>query len=128
MSNANALIAAPDVLFQPIQAWADHLSTQLGLVNVNVQATAQPQTEQRIVQDVASYGKQLGRIADVLLVLLLRLETRRNGAAAAKRTPAEKEAVARLLVMLDEIQQVKEQANLPRGTTRALLDEVLDKQ
>lgn len=51
------------------QPWTNWMG-QLGLVNINVGATAAPQVEQHIVSDVASYGSQIGRIADALEVLV----------------------------------------------------------
>ena len=43
---------------------------QFGLVNINMGQSSEPKVEEEVMTDVASYGKQLGRIEDVLLVLL----------------------------------------------------------
>jgi hypothetical protein len=43
---------------------------QFGLVNINLGKSADPQLEQRILDDVGSYGRQLGRIGEALEVLL----------------------------------------------------------
>lgn len=49
-------------------------SGQYGMVNITMKSS-DPATERDIVENVASYGKQLGRMADALLVLLDRLPT-----------------------------------------------------
>jgi hypothetical protein len=43
---------------------------QFGLVNINMGQSSAPQVEEDVLSDVASYGKQLGRIGDALIVLL----------------------------------------------------------
>ena len=42
----------------------------IGQVTVNVGNSTDPVTEERVIKGVASYGKQLGRIGDALLVLI----------------------------------------------------------
>ncbi|RYF38006.1 MAG: hypothetical protein EOO25_18135 [Comamonadaceae bacterium] len=58
---------------------------QFGLVNINLGKSADPALEQRILDDVGSYGRQLGRIGEALEVLLDhvkldRLDARERGA------------------------------------------------
>src|SRR3954470_22494940 len=43
---------------------------QFGLVNINLGKSADPELEQRILDDVGSYGRQLGRMGEALEVLL----------------------------------------------------------
>lgn len=43
---------------------------QFGLVNINLGKSADPELEQEILEDVGSYGRQLGRIGEALEVLL----------------------------------------------------------
>lgn len=43
---------------------------QVGLVNINLGRSADPALEEEILNEVGSYGRQLGRIGDVLGVLL----------------------------------------------------------
>lgn len=47
--------------------WAEN---QFGLININLGRSSDPNVEQRILNNVGSYGKQLGRIGDALKVLL----------------------------------------------------------
>ena len=46
--------------------WIKSLSAQTGFINVNNLQSGNPQVEQRIIQEVASYGRQLGWIMEAL--------------------------------------------------------------
>ena len=62
---------APDKLWQAINPWTwniDH--NQLGFINISLGETSYPETERRILEEVGSYGKQLGHLADALEVLI----------------------------------------------------------
>ena len=48
---------------------ADHLG-QLGLINISTAASGDPGVERRIVEQVASYGRQLGWLLDAVDVLV----------------------------------------------------------
>jgi hypothetical protein len=43
---------------------------QFGLINISMGQSSEPEVEGEVLSDVASYGKQLGRIEDALIVLL----------------------------------------------------------
>ena len=47
---------------------------QLGLVNINLGKSSDPDLEEQILDDVGSYGRQLGQIGDALRVLLNHFE------------------------------------------------------
>jgi hypothetical protein len=58
---------------QAINPWNWMLSAvgnQFGVVNINLGKSADPQLEKQILDEVGSYGRQLGRLGDVLGVLL----------------------------------------------------------
>jgi hypothetical protein len=46
------------------------LAVRVGLVNIDLGQSSDPAVEEEILSDVASYGKQLGRIEDAMSVLL----------------------------------------------------------
>lgn len=52
--------------------WWSNLTGQVGFININEMASAKPGVEADIIENVASYGRQLGRITDVLEALLKR--------------------------------------------------------
>jgi len=61
---------------QSINPWTwffNPVGSQVGLVNIELGQSSNPAIEEEVLSDVASYGKQLGRIEDALLVLLAHL-------------------------------------------------------
>ena len=48
------------------------IGDQLGFININTSRSGDPELERRIVEQVASYGRQLGRVLDALDVLIRR--------------------------------------------------------
>ncbi len=75
---------------------------QLGLVNINLGQSSDPGVEADVLSDVATYGKQLGRIGDALAVLLAHFHPRRPLNAH------ETAAIDALKQMLDKIADVKQ--------------------
>jgi len=75
---------------------------QFGLVNINLGQSNAPKVEEDVLSDVASYGKQLGRIGDCLIVLLNHFHPREP--LSAKETAA----IDALKEMLEKIAKVKE--------------------
>jgi hypothetical protein len=93
---------APEKLWQAINPWSFYnQGAQLGLVNINLGQTPHPEIEQKVLDEVGSYGRQLGRIGDALEVLVDRLP--KDGLTAA-----EKDALAILKGQLAEVRKVKQ--------------------
>ena len=66
---------APDQLWQAINPWTWNIDTgQIGLINANIGDTKHPETERAILDEVGSYGKQIGHIADAVEVLIRHLD------------------------------------------------------
>jgi hypothetical protein len=60
-------------VFQAINPWNWFVRTvgnQVGLVNINLGKSSDPQLEEQILDEVGSYGRQLGQIGDALAVLI----------------------------------------------------------
>lgn len=74
---------------------------QFGLVNIELGQSSNPAVEDEVLSDVASYGKQLGRIEDVLTVLLAHFRPERP------LTDDEERALATLDEMTRRIAAVK---------------------
>ncbi len=58
---------------QTINPWTWMIKTvggQFGLVNINFGKSSDPGLEEQILEEVGTYGRQLGQIGDALLVLL----------------------------------------------------------
>jgi hypothetical protein len=78
------LSLAPQSLMQAINPWTfNSQGAQFGLFNINLGQTAAPETEVAILEEVGSYGKQLGRIGDVLELLIARVP--RDGLSGEER-------------------------------------------
>ena len=60
---------------------APSIDGQLGLLNINATRSGAPELEQRIITQVASYGRQLGRLVEAVDVLALRQSRRGLGEA-----------------------------------------------
>lgn len=92
---------APETLWQAINPWSFAFSgDQFGLVNISIGATRHPELERRILDEVGSYGHQLGHIGDALEVLIDHFDQ-------AGLTRGEKDALAILKGELAEIRKVK---------------------
>lgn len=128
---------------QAIKAFSDNfwsMGGQFGFININNTETKAPEVEIRVIQEAGSYGRQLGLIGDVMAILMNRLEAENDfaiaqeasgGAGEAGRGPAarrlsaeEKLAIARLAVMLDHINTIKEECG--RRTLRFDRDRTRD--
>ena len=89
---------------QSISPWTAFMSpigNQFGLINISMGQSSEPEVEKDVLSDVASYGKQLGRIGDALIVLLAHFQP---------QTPLSKEeadVVAAVKEMLNGIADVK---------------------
>ena len=64
---------APSELAQAINPWSWTFG-QVGLFNINLGASGDPGVESRILDEVGSYGRQLGRIGDVMKILMARVD------------------------------------------------------
>ncbi len=75
---------------------------QFGLVNIALGQSSNPPVEEEVLTDIASYGKQLGRIEDALLLLVSRVEQ-----AGGALSEDEKKAFGALKDMAGQIAAVK---------------------
>ena len=88
---------------QAINPWSwtfGAASSQAGLVNSNLGRSSDPELEQEVLDEVGSYGKQLGRIGDALAVLIKHVKLEDLDAG-------ERDALTALRFQLEEIAQVK---------------------
>jgi len=97
----SGLRLAPQNLWQAINPWSFAFTgEQFGLVNISIGATRHPEVEREILDEVGSYGHQLGHIGDALEVLIDHFD--QSGLAQP-----EKDALAILKGELAEIRKVK---------------------
>jgi hypothetical protein len=89
---------------QTINPWRfafNPIGGQYGLVNITLGQSSAPEVEADVLSDVAGYGKQLGRIGDVLLVLLKYLPR------DVDLAPEDAAAIAAFHAMQADIEKVK---------------------
>ena len=91
---------APNWLRQVINPWQFFQGAQFGFINIELGQTPHPEVEQAILDEVGSYGRQLGRIGDALEVLLKNVELK-------KLSKTEKDALAVFEGQLAQVRQVK---------------------
>ena len=102
MSKTFQLSLAPEKLWQAINPWTFYQQgVQFGFINIDLGQTPYPEVEQAILDDVGSYGRQLGRIGDALEVLL-------NHVKLDDLSQTEKDALAVLRGQLAAVRQVKQ--------------------
>jgi hypothetical protein len=101
--------------------WIKSLSDQTGFININNVRAGDPEVERRIIEDVASYGRQLGRMMEALDVVIgqLRLGERTD------LTAAERHALQDFSDLVRQVQLLKGDPSPPRLTV-AELDRMLD--
>jgi len=111
MAKSFQLSLAPQKLWQSINPWTFYQQgAQFGFINIDLGQTPQPETEQAILDNVGSYGRQLGRIGDALEVLL-------NHVKLEGLNQAEEDALTVLRGQLAEIRQVKESVHAKAGNS-----------
>jgi hypothetical protein len=95
---------APKDLWQSINPWKFiYDGVKFGVINIDVGQTAHPEVEQTVLDEVGSYGRQIGRIGDALEVILAHVKL--DGL-----TQAEQDAIAVLRGQLASVREVKQRA------------------
>ncbi len=123
-SPMTALPLSGDVT-QTINPWTwwntavNQLGGQFGLININTMASGDPVLENQIVQNVASYGKQLGRMMEALNVVIAKDLT------LSTLTPKDQETITAFQDMLAQINATKDNHTPTLSTTET--DRFLDR-
>lgn len=111
MSKTFQLSLAPHKLWQAINPWSFYQQgAQFGFINIDLGQTPHPEIEQTILDEVGSYGRQLGRIGDALEVLLNHVDL--NGLSKTER-----DSIDILRGQLAEVRKVKDR-EMPKGAAR----------
>lgn len=85
------------------------IGNQFSLLSINLGRSSNPKAEEEILTEVASYGKQLGRVEDALAVLIRKLNLNLSGEDA--------KAIRDLERMLEDIAEVKARHAAPRHSS-----------
>jgi hypothetical protein len=88
---------------QAINPWSWVFGTgQFGFININLGNSGDPKIEQEVLDEVGSYGRQLGRIGDALAVLIKHADKK-------ALDPLELDALTKLRFQLEAIDEIKKQ-------------------
>jgi hypothetical protein len=102
-------------------SWIKSLSDQTGFININNVRAGDPEVERRIIEDVASYGRQLGRIMEALDVVIGHLGLGER----TDLTADERHALQGFSDLVRQVQTLKGDTSPPRLTV-AELERMLD--
>jgi hypothetical protein len=92
---------APSQLTQAINPWTwNFQGAQFSLFNVNLGQSSDPALERQILDDVGSYGRQIGQIGDALGVILRHVDL-------GRLSDADAQAIDLLKGQLAQIAQLK---------------------
>jgi len=86
--------------------WWLRLAGQWGLVNINLGRTAAPDVERQILDEVGSYGRQLGRVSEALQAVIEATLTKEDG--QLDRTKLSDDQIAALVGLKDLLEAVED--------------------
>ena len=86
----------------PFTAFFSPVGSQFSVVNINLGQSSDPDVEREVLSDVGTYGRQIGRIGDALIVLLAHFHPQ------TPLTSDETAALDALKDMLDKVADVKQ--------------------
>lgn len=111
MSDEKVLYSSPssDVLSPIFKYWTTS-SGQYGLVNIRYGASSNAETEQAIVEKVAGYGKQIGRVLDAVVFLAKHLGKK-------DETIIHDQAIVKLMALNADINVIKAASAKEDGLT-----------
>ena len=99
----NLMLPLSGDVTQAINPWTWFVRSvggQFGLININLGKSSDPVLEQQILDDVGTYGRQLGQIGDALAVLLRHVKL-------ADLSPDEVQAIEAFQLQLAQIERLK---------------------
>ncbi|GGF76759.1 hypothetical protein GCM10007301_40790 [Azorhizobium oxalatiphilum] len=91
---------APEQLWQAINPWRFFENASFTGISVNLGQSGNPQAEEAILDEVGSYGRQLGRMGDALEVIMKHMDK-------SDLSEKERDALAALRLQLKAIRKVK---------------------
>lgn len=102
MSSLELPLSGPvNQLIAPWTALLSPFNNHVSVFTINLGRSSAPKVEEQILDDVGSYGRQLGRLGDALSVLLAHFKPQ------APLTEKEQRAIDALKGMLIEIDDIK---------------------
>ncbi len=107
-------------IINPWTIWLKSLNQQLGFININNVNSGDSETEKRIIEDVASYGRQLGWIIEVLDLVVSRLKF--NDLTEEERTTLHQ--FSDLIRHIEEVKQNSKPPTLTFGNLDRMINDI----
>ncbi len=104
-------------MFNPWMIWLKSLSQQSGLININNFKSNDRELEQKIVEEVAGYGKQIGYINNILKILADRIKPE-------NLTPEQRQSFDNFREMVDKIDEAKREHKLSLQSIDRTINEI----
>ncbi|MBF0566240.1 MAG: hypothetical protein HQK89_13470 [Nitrospirae bacterium] len=107
-------------VIDPFSFWAKVFNPQTGFININNVKSSDSDMELKIIREVASYGKQIGYISDLMEVIVENLPI-----DTAKLDETSRLALEKFKDMYQKINRIKEMARKPTPTyVKSLIEEI----
>lgn len=110
-------------IINPWTLWVKSLNQQLGFINVYNVESGDSQTEKKIIEEVASYGRQLGWIIEILDVVVSRLLKPKY----KDLTEEERKDIDRFYDLIRRIEEVKQDSKpfkVTLGNVNRMIDDM----
>ncbi len=104
-------------IINPWTLWLKSLSQQLGFINITNVKSGDWEKEKEIIEDVASYGRQLGWIIEVLDLVVSRMKL-------SNLTEEESASLRQFSELIKRIEEVKQDSK-PSGLTLGNVDRMI---
>lgn len=105
-------------IINPWTIWLKSLNQQLGFININNINSGDSEIERKIVEDVASYGRQLGWIMEVLDLVVSRSKFN-------NLTEEERASLHQFSDLIKRIEEIKQDSK-PPALTFGNLDRIIN--
>ena len=108
----------------PWTLWVKSLNQQLGFININNVESSDSETEKKIIEEVASYGRQLGWIIEVLDIVLSR--HKQDFEDLTKEERASMDQFYDLIRNIEKIKKDSKSSALTFGRLDRMIDDIQD--
>jgi hypothetical protein len=100
-------------IINPWTFWLKSLTQQSGFININNIKSGDSEIERQIVEDVASYGRQLGWLIEVLNIIVNRYELK-------DLTEEEDTSMGQFFDLIKKTEEIKQKINQSKGIKQKL--------
>ena len=107
-------------IINPWTFWLKSLNQQLGFININNVKSGDSEIEKKIIEEVASYGRQLGWIIEVLDLVVSRVKF--NDLTEEERATLQQ--FSELIRRIEEVKQDSKPPKLTLGNVERMINDI----